>query len=64
MNHDPIVQETHPVCERFLAQFNGDLGKYVDHLIEEQGQDSDRFVTEEEVLRQKKEATKNKKLNR
>ena len=55
MNHDPIVAETRQVRERLLAQFNGDLGKYVDHLIEEQAQDCDRLVTKEEVLRRKHE---------
>ena len=57
MNCDPIVEETRQVRERLLAQFDGDLGKYVDHLIEEQAQDRDRLVTKEEVLRRKHEAT-------
>jgi hypothetical protein len=39
MNRDPIVEETRQVRERLLAQFDGDLSKYVDHLIEEQAQD-------------------------
>lgn len=56
MNRDPIVEETREVRERLLAQFDGDLGKYVDHLIEEQVQDRDRLVTKEEVLRRKHEA--------
>ena len=56
MNCDPIVEETRKVRERLLAQFDGDLGKYVDHLIEEQVQDCDRLVTKEEVLRRKREA--------
>jgi hypothetical protein len=56
MNRDPIVEETRQVRQRLLAQFDGDLGKYVDHLIEEQAQDRDRLVTREEVLRRKKEA--------
>ena len=58
MNHDPIVEETRKIRERLLAQFDGDLGKYVDHLIEEQAQDRDRLVTKEEVLRRKHEAMK------
>jgi hypothetical protein len=53
MNRDPIVEETRLVRERLLAQFEGDLGKYVDHLIEEQDQDRDRLITREEVLRRK-----------
>jgi hypothetical protein len=56
MNNDPIVEETRRVRERLLAQCDGDLGKYVDHLIEEQAQDRDRLVTKEEVLRRKHEA--------
>ena len=56
MNHDPIVEETRRVRERLLAQFGGDLGKYVDHLIEEQAKDPDRLVTKEEVLRKKHES--------
>ncbi|MFZ1933504.1 MAG: hypothetical protein WCB27_25560 [Thermoguttaceae bacterium] len=56
MNCDPIVEETRQVRERLLAQFDGDLRKYVDHLIEEQAQDRDRLVTKEEVLRRKHEA--------
>ena len=56
MNHDPIVAETRRVRECLLAQFDGDLGKYVDHLIEEQAKDSDRLVTKEEVLRKKHES--------
>jgi hypothetical protein len=56
MNRDPIVEETREVRERLLAQFDGDLGKYVDHLIEEQAQDRDRVVTKEELLRRKREA--------
>ncbi len=56
MNHDPMVDETRRVRERLLAQFDGDLGKYVDHLIEEQAKDSDRLVTKEEVLRKKHES--------
>jgi hypothetical protein len=56
MNHDPIVEETRRVRERLLAQFGGDLGKYVDHLIEEQAKDRDRLVTKEEVLRRKHES--------
>ena len=55
-NRDPIVERTRLVRERLLAQFDGDLGKYVDHLIEEQAQDRDRLVTKEEVLRRKHEA--------
>ena len=51
---DPIVEEIHQVRERLLAQFDGDLGKYVDHLIEEQSQDRDLLVTKEEVLRRKR----------
>jgi len=56
MSHDPIVEETRQVRERLLAQFGGDLGKYVDHLIEEQAKDRDRLVTKEEVLRRKHES--------
>ncbi len=56
MNCDPIVEETRQVRERLLAQFGGDLEKYVDHLIEEQAKDRDRLVTKEEVLRRKHEA--------
>lgn len=56
MNRDLIVEETRRVRERLLAQFDGDLGKYVDHLIEEQAQDRDRLITKEEVLRRKHEA--------
>jgi hypothetical protein len=56
MIRDPIVEEIRQVRERLLAQFDGDLGKYVDHLIEEQAQDRDRIVTKEEVLRWKHEA--------
>ncbi len=56
MNRDLIVEETRLVRERLLAQFDGDLGKYVDHLIEEQAQDRERLVTKEEVLRRKHEA--------
>ena len=56
MNHDPIVEETRRVRQQLLAQFGGDLGKYVDHLIEEQAKDRDRLVTKEEVLRRKQEA--------
>jgi hypothetical protein len=55
MNCDPIVDETRRVRERLLAQFGGDLGKYVDHLIEEQAKDRDRLVTKEEILRRKHE---------
>ena len=58
MIRDPIVEEIRQVRERLLAQFDGDLGKYVDHLIEEQSQDSDRLVTREELLRRKREAAK------
>ena len=56
MNHDPIVEETRRVRQQLLAQFGGDLGKYVDHLIEEQAKDQDRLVTKEEVLRRKLES--------
>ena len=56
MNRDLIVEETRLVRERLLAQFDGELGKYVDHLIEEQAQDRERLVTKEEVLRRKHEA--------
>ena len=59
MNHDPIVEETRRVRQQLLAQFSGDLGKYVDHLIEEQAKDRDRLVTKEEVLRRKLEAKEN-----
>ena len=55
MSHDPIVDETRRARERLLAQFGGDLGKYVDHLIEEQAKDRDRVITKEEVLRKKHE---------
>jgi hypothetical protein len=58
MNRDPIVEETRKVRERLLAQFDGDLGKYVDHLIEEQAQDRDRLVTKEDIIRRKHEAAK------
>jgi hypothetical protein len=51
----PIVEEIRQVRERLLAQYDGDLSKYVDHLIEEQSQDHDRLVTKEEVLRRKHE---------
>ena len=57
MSHDPIVDETRKVRERLLAQFDGDLGKYVDHLIEEQDKERDRLVTKEDVLRRKREGT-------
>ena len=53
MNYDPIVEETRQVREQLLAQFDGDLGKYVDHLIEEEAKDHDRMVTKEEILRRK-----------
>jgi hypothetical protein len=56
MSRDPIVEETREVRERLLAQFGGDMRKYVDHLIEEQAQDRDRLVTKEDVLRLKQEA--------
>ena len=56
MIHDPIVEEIHQVRERLLAQFDGDLSKYVDHLMKEQSQDRDRLVTKEDVLRRKLEA--------
>jgi hypothetical protein len=58
MNPDPIVEEVRQVRERLLAQFNGDLGKYVDHLIEEQEKHPDRLVTKEEFLRRKCEKKK------
>jgi hypothetical protein len=51
MIHDPIVEETRRVREGLLAKFGGNLGKYVDHLIEEQAKHPDRLVTKEEVLR-------------
>jgi hypothetical protein len=54
MNRDPIVEETRQVRENLLATFDGDLGKYVDYLIEEQAKDRDRLVTREEVLRKKR----------
>jgi hypothetical protein len=57
MSRDPIVDETRRVRENLLAQFDGDLGKYVDHLIEEQAKDRERLVTKEEVL-QRKHGTK------
>jgi hypothetical protein len=53
MNSDPIVEEVRQVRERLLAQFDGDLRKYVDSLIEEQEKDCDRLVTKEELLRRK-----------
>jgi hypothetical protein len=56
MNRDPIVDETRQVRERLLAQFGGDLGKYVDHLIEEQAKHPERLVTREEILRRKHES--------
>jgi hypothetical protein len=56
MTNDPIVDETRRVRKRLLAQFDGDLGKYVDRLIEEQAKDRDRLVTKEEVLRKKHES--------
>jgi hypothetical protein len=56
MSRDPIVDETRKVRENLLAQFDGDLGKYVDHLIEEQAKDRERLLTKEEVLRRKHEA--------
>ena len=55
MSRDPIVDETRKVRENLLAQFNGDLGKYVDHLIDEQAKDKERLVTKEEVLKRKHE---------
>ena len=55
MSHDPIVKETRQVRARLLAQFGGDLGKYVDHLLEEQVKDRDRLVTKEEVLCRRRE---------
>ena len=56
MTHNPIVDETRQVRERLLAQFGGDLKKYVDHLIEEQAKDQDRLVTKEELLRRKQQS--------
>jgi hypothetical protein len=53
MSRDPIVEETRRVRESLLAQFDGNLGKYVDHLVEEQAKDRDRLVTKEEVVRRK-----------
>ncbi len=53
MNCDPIVEETRLARERLLSQFDGDLGKYVDHLIEEQDKDRDRLITREELLQRK-----------
>ena len=60
MNCGPIVKETRQVRERLLAQFDGDLSRYVAHLIEEQAQDRDRLVTKEEVLRRKREDAREK----
>ena len=56
MNRDPIVEETRRVRERLLAQFGGDLSKYMDHLMEEQAKNPDRLVTKEEVLRKNRES--------
>ena len=56
MSRDPIVEEIRRVRESLLARYDGDLGKYVDHLIAEQAKDSDRLVTKEEVLRRKRES--------
>jgi hypothetical protein len=47
------VEEIHRIREKLLAQFDNDLGRYVDHLIEEQDKDRDRLVTREEALRRK-----------
>ena len=55
MTDDPIVEETRKVRERLLAQFDGNLGRYVDHLIEEQARDRDRLFTKDEVLQRKHE---------
>jgi hypothetical protein len=56
MSRDPIVEEIRRVRESLLARYDGDLGKYVDHLIAEQAKDPDRLVTKEEVLRRKRES--------
>jgi hypothetical protein len=53
--NDPIVEEVRQVREQLLAQFGGDLGKYVDYLIEEQAKDHNRLVTKEEVMQRKHE---------
>jgi hypothetical protein len=55
---DHIVEETRRVRERLLAQFGGDLTKYVDHLMEEEAKDRDRLVAKEEVLRRKRGSEK------
>lgn len=56
MSRDPIVDETRKVRENLLAQFHGDLGRYVDHLIEEQAKDKERLATKEQVLQRKHES--------
>ena len=56
VNVDFPVEEIRQVREQLLAQFDGDLGKYVNHLIEEEAKDHDRLITKEEVLRRKRES--------
>jgi hypothetical protein len=56
MNPDPIVEEIRVVRERILAQFDGDLSKYVEALINAQGEHGSQLVTKEELVRKKQEA--------
>jgi len=60
MNLDPIVEEVRQVRERLLAQFDGDLGKYVDDLMKSQALDRDRLVTKADILQRNRE-TNNKR---
>lgn len=49
MLNDPIVEEIHQIREKLLAQYGGDMDKYLDHLKEAEKQHQDRLVTKEQL---------------
>jgi hypothetical protein len=49
MINDPIVDEIHRIREKLLAEHDGDLDKYIDHLIQEQAKDRDRLVSKDQM---------------
>jgi hypothetical protein len=50
MSTGPIVDEARQVREQFLTHYDSNLGKFVDHLLEEQAKDRDRLASKEELL--------------
>ncbi len=58
MNNDPIVEEVRRTRQRRLAEFGGDLARYVEYLQAQQKKHPERIITVAEMKARRAEAAR------